>query len=138
MLKITNIKLGLSKVNKEDAVKRAGEMLRDSGYVDEHYIAGMLKREEAVSTYLAHHVAIPHGEAEVKNDVKKTGIVVLQYPEGIDYGNGETVKLIIGIAAKNDEHLEIIAKLANILDDEEKAEKLVNTESVDYIYRQLK
>ena len=62
----------------------------------------------------------------------------MQYPQGIDYGDGNIVKLIIGIAGKGNEHIDIIAKLAGILDEEEEAEKLVNTTDANYIYECLK
>ena len=98
----------------------------------------MLKRESLVSTYLDHNIAIPHGEADVKEKVKKTGIVILQYPQGIDYGNGNIVKLVIGIAGKGNEHIDLIAKLAGILDEDEEVEKLVNSTDANYIYECLK
>ncbi len=132
-----NIKLGLGKVSKEEAVSYAGKLLFESGYVGEDYIQGMLNREKKADTYLEYNIAIPHGEIEVKESIKKTGIVVLQYPEGIDYGNGNIVKLLIGIAAKGDDHIEMLAKLSNIFDEEEEAEKLVNSNDVDYIYGKL-
>ena len=137
-MKQANIKLGLSSVSKEEAIKYAGQLLRNGGYVEEGYINGMLGREKLVSTYLDHNIAIPHGEADVKEKVKKTGIVVLQYPQGIDYGDGNTVKLLIGIAGKGNEHIDVIAKLAGILDDEAEAEKLVNSTDADYVYNCLK
>ena len=138
ILKITNIKLGLASVSKEEAIKSAGELLKNSGYVEAEYIDGMLKRESLVSTYLDHNIAIPHGEADVKEKVKKTGIVILQYPQGIDYGNGNIVKLVIGIAGKGNEHIDLIAKLAGILDEAEEVEKLVNSTDANYIYECLK
>ena len=138
ILKITNIKLGLASVSKEEAIKSAGELLKNSGYVEAEYIDGMLKRESLVSTYLDHNIAIPHGEADVKEKVKKTGIVILQYPQGIDYGNGNIVKLVIGIAGKGNEHIDLIAKLAGILDEDEEVEKLVNSTDANYINECLK
>ena len=89
--------------------------MKNAGYVEEGYINGMLEREKLVSTYLDHNIAIPHGEAEVKEKVKKTGIVVLQYPQGIDYGDGNTVKLLIGIAGKGNEHIDVMPSLQEFL-----------------------
>ena len=128
----------MASVSKEEAIRNAGELLKNSGYVEVEYIDGMLKRESLVSTYLDHNIAIPHGEGIVKEKVKKTGIVVLQYPQGIDYGDGNIVKLLIGIAGKGNEHIDIIAKLAGILDEEQEAEKLVNATDANYIYECLK
>ena len=49
--------------------------MKNAGYVEEGYINGMLEREKLVSTYLDHNIAIPHGEAEVKEKVKREDVV---------------------------------------------------------------
>lgn len=108
-----NVKVGLKSVSKEDAIKAAGELLFKSGYVGKEYIDGMLARERDISTYIGKGIAIPHGENAVKQFVNKTGIVVMQYPQGIQFGE-EKAHLIVGIAGKGDDHLAIIANLATI------------------------
>ena len=80
------IKTGLPSVTKEEAIQAAGELLHQLGYVNESYIPAMQERERTVSTYMGLGVAIPHGTAEAKGEVKKTGIVMLQYPDGVSFG----------------------------------------------------
>ena len=75
------IKLGQKPVTKEEAIQTAGELLEKLGYVDDSYVVAMQERERLVSTYMGMGVAIPHGTTQVKDTVKKTGIVLLQYPE---------------------------------------------------------
>ena len=94
----------------------AGELLYKSGYVGKEYINGMLAREQDVSTYMGRGIAIPHGENAVKDTVKKSGIVVLQFPNGVEFGTGKA-KLVVGIAGKGDEHLAILANIAIALDE---------------------
>ena len=123
-----NVKVGLKSVTKEEAIKAAGELLFNSGYVDKPYIEGMLARERDISTYIGKGIAIPHGENAVKQHVKKTGIVVMQYPDGVEFSDGNVAHLIVGIAGKGDDHLVIIQNLATITmdysdDDLEKAYK---------------
>ncbi len=108
-----NVKVGLKSVSKEEAIKAAGELLVKSGYVAKPYVDGMLARERDISTYIGKGIAIPHGENAVKEYVMKTGIVVMQYPEGVKFGD-ETAHLIVGIAGKGDDHLVIIQNLATI------------------------
>ncbi len=108
-----NVKVGLKSVSKEEAIKAAGELLFKSGYVGKEYIEGMLARERDISTYIGKGIAIPHGENAVKQFVKKTGLVVMQYPNGVQFGD-EKAHLIVGIAGKGDDHLAIIANLATI------------------------
>lgn len=110
-----NIILGLARETKEEAIKRAGKLLVDGNYVAHEYIEAMLKREEVITTYIGMGVAIPHGIDEAKANIKKSGIVVLQYPEGVLFGD-EIAYLIIGIAGVGDEHLDILANIATSLD----------------------
>ena len=91
------IKLGQKPVSKEEAIQAAGELLVKLGYVDESYVDAMQEREKLVSTYMGMGVAIPHGTTQAKGTVKKTGIVFIQYPEGVDFG-AEKAQLVFGIA----------------------------------------
>ena len=111
-----NVKVGLKSVSKEEAIKAAGELLVKSGYVNKPYVEGMLAREKDISTYIGKGIAIPHGENAVKDQVNKTGIVVMQYPDGVQFGE-EKAHLIVGIAGKGDDHLMIIQNLATITMD---------------------
>lgn len=132
ILNKNNIVLGLESVSKEEAIKRAGEILAKEGYVKEEYIQAMLEREEIVSTYIGMGVAIPHGVGEAKKEVKKSGIAVLQYPNGVKFGD-EVAYLVVGIAGVGDEHLTILSNIAMSLEDESLVEKLRNTSNVNDI-----
>ena len=134
ILKKNNIVLGLESVSKEEAIKRAGEILAKEDYVKEEYIQAMLEREEIVSTYIGMGVAIPHGVGEAKKEVKKSGIAVLQYPNGIKFGD-EVAYLVVGIAGVGDEHLTILSNIAMSLEDEGLVEKLRNTYDVNDILK---
>lgn len=122
-----NIFLNLESVSKEDAIKMAGRKLVENGYVDEGYIDAMLEREKIMTTYLGMGFAIPHGVNEAKKTIKSSGIVILQYPNGVDFGD-EKAYIIIGIAGVNDEHLEILSKISILIDDE-LCEKLKNEQN---------
>lgn len=130
------VKLNLAPVSKEEAIQAAGELLQKLGYVDETYVAAMQEREKIVSTYMGMGVAIPHGTTQAKDTVKKTGIVLLQYPEGVDFGD-EKAQLVIGIAGVGDEHLELLGNLCTMLDDDALLETLKTTDDVDWILEQL-
>ena len=87
VLRQENVKIGLPSVSREEAITAAGKMLVASGYVDEGYVQGMLNREHDLPTYIGKGIAIPHGENAVKDTIKKTGIVVCQYPDGVKFGD---------------------------------------------------
>ena len=134
VLKKEGIKTGLKSVDKETAIRAAGQLLCDLGFTDEAYIQAMVDRENMVSTYMGMGVAIPHGTSDAKEDVKKTGIVVMQYPEGVDFGE-EKAYLIIGIAGVGDEHLEILGNIVASLEDEELLENLKKDADIDTILK---
>jgi PTS system mannitol-specific IIC component len=131
------IKTGLASVGKEDAIKAAGRLLNELGYVDEEYIPTMVKRDQVASVYMGLGIAIPHGTTDAKNKVKKSGIVVLQYPDGVDF-DGEKAQLVIGIAGVGDEHLAILGRITECLDDEQLLETLKTTDNVDVILKAFK
>ena len=126
ILKSDNIILGLKSESKEEALERAGKMLVKEGYVNNNYIAAMQEREKIVSTYIGMGIAIPHGVGEAKKEVKESGIVVLQYPDGVVFGD-DLAYLVIGIAGVGDDHLEILSNIATSLEDETLVDKLKNT-----------
>lgn len=129
-----NIHLGLASETKTQAIERAGKLLVQSGYVQEPYIAAMHEREEVVTTYIGNHVAIPHGVGKAKDYIDYSGFVVLQYPDGVNFGDGNIAYLVIGIAGKGNEHISILSNIARALDDEEGVLALAKTSDVQEIY----
>ena len=131
-----NILTGLKTESKDDAILRAGHLLEQKGYVQKGYAEAMLKRENESTTYMGMGIAIPHGTDEAKKDIIRSGIVILQYPEGVDFGD-EKAYLIAGIAGKGDEHIEILASLGETFEDEDKLKTLMSAEDPNTIYNIL-
>lgn len=131
-----NILTGLKTESKDDAILRAGHLLEQKGYVRKGYAEAMLKRENESTTYMGMGIAIPHGTDEAKKDIIRSGIVILQYPEGVDFGD-EKAYLIAGIAGKGDEHIEILASLGETFEDEDKLKTLMSAEDPNIIYNIL-
>ena len=131
-----SIKLNQPSVTKEEAIRAAGALLVERGSVDPSYVEAMLEREKIVTTYMGMGIAIPHGTSEAKGAVKKTAITMLQYPEGVDFGD-EKAQLVFGIAGIGDEHLDLLGKIAGTLDDPEVLEKMKTTDDVDWILETL-
>lgn len=130
-----NIKLNVSFNNKEEAIRYTGDILVDNGYVEASYVEKMLEREELTSTYMGNFVAIPHGTEDAKEQVKDSGLSVVTVPDGVDFGDGNTVKILIGIAGKGDEHLEILSKIALVLSEEENIQQILDAASEEEIIR---
>jgi len=118
-----SIQLFEQAATKEDAVRMCGQALVSAGAVDVAYVDTMLEREASISTFLGEGVAIPHGTLAGKDAVHRDALCFLRFPDGVEWGAG-TATLCIGIAAQGDGHLEILAQLAQILLDPERAEAL--------------
>ena len=132
-----NIRIGLPAETKEEAIRRAGELLVAGGYARPEYVDAMLRREELATTCLGMGLAIPHGTSDAKERVLRSGIVILQYPDGVDF-DGEKAHLIVGIAGVGDEHLEILARLSASFEDEELLQRLMTATDPQVIYDALK
>lgn len=131
MLKLTSqdITLLQSAPDKLTAIDAIAADLTSKGFVAEGYIDGMINREKQNSTFLGNGIAIPHGTTDTRDLVKQTGITVHHFPQGVQWGDNNTVYVAIGIAAKSDEHLEILKQLTKVLSDEgiEECLRLANT-----------
>lgn len=133
ILRKANIRLGLDSVQKIHAIKMAGQLLHEGGYVEHSYIEAMLEREEQLSTYIGNGVAIPHGTGAAKNKIKNSGMVFLQFPNGIEFGD-EIAYLVIGIAGTGNDHLTILSNIATAIDDKDLLSKLTATKDVQTVY----
>ncbi|RBP88795.1 PTS system mannitol-specific IIC component [Cytobacillus firmus] len=132
LLRPENIFLNKEFADKDEAIRFAGRVLVDAGYVEESYIEAMIERDNITSTYMGNDVAIPHGTEEAKKAVIKSGFTVIQVPNGVDF-DGQKVRLIFGIAGKDGTHLEILSGIAVTCSDMDNIEKLAAAESVQTI-----
>lgn len=131
------IQLGATAVDKSDAIRQAGQLLVQSGCVQPAYVEGMLAREETMSTYLGNGVSIPHGQYENREHILQTGISVLQLPDGIEWEDGQKAHLVIGIAATSDDHVGVLANLAEVIEDEAMTHTLIHTTDPSVILAEL-
>jgi phosphocarrier protein FPr len=135
MLTINHTDIVLSQVaaTKMDAIKSIASSLSAKGYVEAGYREGMLAREKQSSTYLGNGIAIPHGTTDTRSMVNSTGVIVHHYPQGVDWGDGNTIYLAIGIAAKSDEHLSILTQLTKVLSTDGVEDLLKNASKAETI-----
>ncbi|OTQ81170.1 fused PTS fructose transporter subunit IIA/HPr protein [Gilliamella apis] len=127
-----DIHLNEQATNKTEAIKKIAAALTSAGFVREGYVDGMLEREGQAATYLGIGIAIPHGTPKTRHLVKKTGVQVFCFPEGVEWGDdGEKAYLAIGIAASSDEHLELLRQLTHVLGADGVEERIKNIQSAD-------
>lgn len=130
-LELNAIKPGAQAGDKHDAIRQVAAALTAAGNVGEGYVDGMLAREQQTSTYLGNGIAIPHGTTDTRDLVLKTGVQVFQFPQGIAWGEDQTAYVVIGIAAKSDEHLALLRQLTHVLSDDSVAAQLRTTDSAE-------
>ncbi|MBQ7148628.1 MAG: PTS sugar transporter subunit IIA [Pseudobutyrivibrio sp.] len=125
VLEKKNIYLNQEPDSKEKVIRKIGAIFSSQGYTDESYTQAMLDKEQVFNTYMGNAIALPHGIEEAKKDIKKTGIVLITVPDGQDWGAKEKVKVIIGIAAVGNEHLEVLSKIALMFSEANGIDKLL-------------
>lgn len=130
------ILLNQSFADKEEAIRACGRLLLENGCVDEAYIEAMIERNQLVSTYMGNFIAIPHGTDEAKRFVKKSGISIVQAPNGVQFGNDDTedvAMVLFGIAGVENEHLDLLQKIAIFCSDVENVVKLADAQTKEEI-----
>lgn len=123
-----NILLNQHFNSKEEAIKKAGELLLNGNYVKENYIEKMLERENISTTYIGNNIAIPHGTSESQKEILKSGISIIQIPEGVSFGH-DIAKVVIGIAGKGNTHLGLLSNIAIICSEMDNVDKIVNAKT---------
>jgi phosphocarrier protein FPr len=121
------IRTGLSFPDKKAALEEACALLQKAGCVDPGYVESFLKREYITSTYLDRGVALPHGTQDDTGMIRKKGIVVLQVPEGVNWGQAQTATVIAAIAAPQESRLLLMRNLVKLLQNEAVIIKLKNS-----------
>jgi mannitol PTS system EIIA component len=130
------IRLAEVAADRDDAIRRTGQVLIDIGAVDESYVDAMVEREKSVSTYVGEGVAIPHGTLAGKDAVRRDALSFLRFDPPVDW-DGAEVHVAIGIAAVGNGHVAILSELAQILLEPDRAEALRAASSADEVLKLL-
>jgi PTS system mannitol-specific IIA component len=136
ILPARNVRLAGGTASRDDAIREAGAILVESGAVDPGYVDSMLEREGSVSTYMGNFLAIPHGTNEAKDRIRRSGLSVVRYDEPVDW-NGEEARFVVGIAGIENEHLEILSKIAIIFSDEDAVQGLIAASTAEELHALL-
>jgi len=131
MLKLSEDSLHLQcrAANKNEAIKIAANALEKAGYVKPGFMEGMLAREKSVSTYIGAGVAFPHCAKENLDLVLKTGFQVFQFPQGVSWGAGKVVFVVVAVAATGNQHIQVLTDIASLLGDEVKTTLLASAKT---------
>ena len=136
------IKLSLDAKNKHEAIKELSLMLKETGKIDNlnNFINEINKREEILSTYCGHGVAIPHCES---TEVLESGFAFGRSNGLIWDKNDDSVFFVILLAISKIEktenlHIEMMSKIASLALDEEIRKQWKNSKSIPEIENTFK
>lgn len=141
ILTVDNVMLGAKPKDKWEAIRLCGQILADNGYVRPEYIEDMYAREQTASVYIGNHIAIPHGQERSEDKIYESGLSVVQVPEGVSFaeeGAEKTAYVLIGIAGKNNTHLDLLGKIATVCCDPANVEILKMSKDKQQIVNLLK
>ena len=136
ILPAANVRLARTAADRDDAIRAAGAILVEAGAVDPAYVDSMLEREQSVSTYMGNLLAIPHGTNDAKDAIRRSALSVIRYDEPVDWG-GEEARFVVGIAEIENEHLDILSKIAIIFSDDDEVQKLVDASTAEQLHALL-
>jgi mannitol/fructose-specific phosphotransferase system IIA component len=123
-----NICLEESCSSLEEAIVKTGKLLVQNQYVTERYISGMLEREKECSTYIGFGVMVPHGTEESLEYVNQPGLCILRMKDGFSYRENQVI-MMIGIACREEDSLQVLLQISDILVKPERRERLLHASS---------
>ena len=138
LLKKQGIEIGAKVKDKSEAIEKLVALHDKCGNLKDRkaYKDGILKREEMGTTAIGMEIAIPHAKSEA---VKAPALTAITVADGVDYGSpdGDPCKLIFMIAATTDGdvHLEVLARMMQMLMDMDFTAKLKAAKDPDEFLR---
>jgi len=136
VLELDRVSVDGRATTRDEAIREVGASLVAAGAVDASYVDAMFDRENTVSTYMGNYLAIPHGTNDAKDAIHSSALSIVRYPAPIDW-DGNEVRFVIGIAGLNNEHLDILSKIAIVFSDEDEVDKLLAAATAQEVYQLL-
>lgn len=121
---------------REEAIRDVGRLLVEAGAVRPGYVDSMLAREATVSTSMGNFLAIPHGTNEGREFIDRTALAVIRYPEAIAW-DGDEVRFVVGIAGRENEHLEILGRIAVLFSDDDEVAALLAAPTAAQLFARI-
>jgi PTS system nitrogen regulatory IIA component len=141
LLSIERVACDLPATSKKRLIENVANLIADSDLElsRNEVFSSLLARERLGSTGLGHGIALPHGR--IKNGRRPIGAFV-RLGRGIDYDapDGKPVDLVFALVipeSANEEHLEILSKLAEMFSNTSFCERLRQCHSDAAAYESL-
>lgn len=104
----------------QEAIRRAGELLEQTGVADERYTAAMIDTVAQHGPYIVLSPGFALAHARPDESVSRTGLAWVRLAEPVSFGHPENdpVRLVVALAAVDDaDHTSAMAELAGVLAD---------------------
>lgn len=126
--------------NWQEAIERVAKPLLKENIVESSYVDAMVRAVEEYGAYIVigKHLALAHARPE--DGVNKLGVSVATIRQPVDFGNEEMdpVKIIFCLAAVDSySHLTIMKELIELINDETKLTRLIESPNVDSFKKRL-
>ena len=131
------INLDVQSTDKTGIIRELAKLHEKTGVLNDYegYVKALMAREEQSSTGIGEGIAIPHAKTEF---VKEPALAMGRKKEGIEYDSldGEPATLFFMIAAPdgaNNTHIETLARLSQLLLDDDFKAALENATTADEV-----
>lgn len=115
-----------------DAIKVSCKPLINNGSIEERYVEAIYRSHEAIGPYyvVGPGIAMPHARPE--EGVNKLSLALTLITEGVTFhseGNDPVKLLIVLAATDSNSHIEAISQLAQLFDNEDDVQALLNAKT---------
>ncbi len=139
MLKPENVRIVEEACDWEKAIEVCTQALVEQGYITEQYPKTIIETTKKHGAYyvLCPDVALAHARPEDGVIKKQLALTLFRHP--ISFPNKkDTVRLIITLAAEDsNSHLDVLAQLAELLNDDSRIKLCVNMNSALELYEEF-
>ncbi len=120
----------------EDAIRIATKDLLGNGYIKESYVEGIIECVKDFGPYIviAPDIALPHARPE--KGAIKPGYSITRFEEAVSFeedGSADARLFISLSCVESDTHILVLQEIVGILSDEEKKNRLFESESAEEI-----
>lgn len=139
LLKPENVQICDRAENWQEAIRISTKPLEKGGYVEQRYKEEIISNVNQFGPYIiiAEHVVMPHARPEQGTCGTQFAVTLFRTP--VLFDNGLDGKLFITLAAAdNKSHMEALAELAELLDDEERIARILDSENENVLYQYFK
>lgn len=135
-MKKENINVIWEKCSWEDAVRASGNLLVGAGSCTSEYVEDMILSVKNLGPYIviAPSIALAHSRPSKAVKYNDISLAIFKQPVKFGHETNDPVSLVFSFCATEQEnHLDMLGKLADLLSNEKSIELLINCNSVDEV-----